>query len=66
MEITKQYIIIKDAETNKPIARKEIQSKAQLENVSGYIINGTLLFGYAEFSYMQQLATHLPDLEDEA
>jgi len=58
----KEYIIIKDAETNKPVGRREIKSKVQAENVSAFIINGTLVVGFIEFDYVQELAKDLPDL----
>ena len=58
----KEYIIIKDAETNKPVGRREVKLKTHVENVAAFIVNERILIGYAEFDYMQELAKDLPDL----
>jgi hypothetical protein len=58
----KEYIIITDAETGKRIGKIEVRSKVNAENVAAFIVNETILIGYAEFDYMQELAKDLPDL----
>lgn len=58
----KEYVIIKD-ERGTPIGRREVNTKASIENFPAYVIDGSLLYGYAEYDYMQELASTLPDLE---
>ena len=64
--MNKEYIVVKDAETGDLVGRVEVKSKIRIENYPAYVVNGSLLFGVAEFDYMQKVAEDLIDFNCES
>lgn len=62
--MSQEYVVVKD-EDGTPVGRIKVKTKSSVENFPAYVVNGSLLYGYAEYSYMQELASTLPDLEQE-
>lgn len=58
-----EYLILKD-ENGNLIGKTKVFSKVASQNFSAWIVNGNLVYGYAEYAYMQELAKNLPDYED--
>ena len=57
-----EYFIVKD-ENGIPVGKRKVTTKGMLENVAAYIVNGSLVFSFAEFTDMQEIAKNLMEVE---
>lgn len=57
-----EYFIVKD-ENGIPIGKRKVITKSMLENAAAYVVNGSLVFSITEFTFMQELAKILKELE---
>jgi hypothetical protein len=57
-----EYFIVKD-ENGIPIGKRKVITKNMLENAPAYVVNGSLVFSITEFTFMQELAKILKELE---
>ena len=57
-----EFFIVKD-ENGIPVGKRKVITKIMLENAPAYIINNSLMFSFAEFVTMQELAKNLTEVE---
>jgi len=57
-----EYFIVKD-ENGIPVGKRKVTTKSISENVPAYIVNGNMVFSFAEFTAMQELAKNLKEIE---
>ena len=57
-----EYFIVKD-ENGLLVGKRKVLTKNMLENAAAYVVNGNLVFSFAEFTAMQELTKNLKELE---
>jgi len=61
--MNQEYIVVKD-ETGNAVGKIKVNTKEALQNFAAWIVNGNLVYGYAEYAYMQDLAKDLSLIQE--
>lgn len=59
--MSKEYIIVKDG-TGTPVGKLKVNTKKALQNFAAWVVNETLVYGYAEYADMQDSVKDLPEI----
>lgn len=57
-----EFFIVKD-EDGIPVGKRKVITKNMLENAAAYVVNGSLVFSFTEFTAMQEIAKNLTEVE---
>ena len=57
-----EYIIVKDLKGNH-LGKRKVESKTPCTYKAGFLINGSMIYGFTEYLVMQEEAKDLPIIE---